>query len=277
MPAEGYFSRPRPRLFGHRGAAATAPENTLASFRRALQDGVDYLELDLHATRDGVPVVIHDPTLDRTTDASGAVRERSFAELRRCDAGFRFEEDGRHPYRGGGVRVPSLEELLDEAPQAALNVEIKQSEPPIESTVVELLMRKGALGRVLLAAEDDAIMRRIRAFSPGVPTSASRPETEDFFTRCFGDRFDGYAPTARALQIPARYGSVELVSAETLAAARRFGLEVHVWTVNEEAEMERLLRLGVDGVMSDRPGLLVSVARRVSETRDAESGGGKPS
>jgi glycerophosphoryl diester phosphodiesterase len=267
MAAEGYFSHPRPRLFGHRGAAGLAPENTLESFRRAVSEGAEYLELDLHSTRDGVPVVIHDSTLDRTTDGSGPVRERSFAELRGYDAGFRFEEERRHPYRGRGIRVPALEELLDEMPEIPLNIELKQADPPIERAVTALLERKDALGRVVLAAEDDAIMRRIRATAPGVATSASRGEILDFFARCFGKGFEAYASAARALQIPAQYEGIELVTPETLAAAHGVGLEVHVWTVNERDEMERLLRLGVDGVMSDLPGLLVTVARRLSQHR----------
>ncbi|MGH7818144.1 MAG: glycerophosphodiester phosphodiesterase family protein, partial [Candidatus Binatia bacterium] len=139
-----YFSRPRPRLFGHRGAAGVAPENTMVSFRRALADGAEYLELDVHATRDGVVVVIHDATVDRTTDGRGAVRDLTFGELRGLDAGFRFANAEEHPFRGQGVRVPALRELLEELPETALNVEIKQAHPPIERLVVELLEELGA-------------------------------------------------------------------------------------------------------------------------------------
>jgi glycerophosphoryl diester phosphodiesterase len=258
----GYFARPLPRLFGHRGAAGIAPENTMASFRQALADGAEYLELDVHATHDGVVVVIHDSTLERTTNGAGMVRDLTFAELERLDAGFRFVHDGSYPFRGQGVRVPALEELLEELPDVSLNIEIKQAEPALEPAVVALLERKGALERTLLAAEDDRIMRRIRAHAPGVATSASFGEVRDFFERCFADRFAGYAPEARALQIPERFGDIDLVGAQTLAAARRFGLEMHVWTVNEESAIDRLLRLGVDGVMSDFPSRLVAVARR---------------
>lgn len=263
MSGADYFSAPRPRLYGHRGAAGIAPENTLPSFRRAVADGARYLELDVHATRDGVVVVIHDPTLDRTTDGSGEVRALSFDELRRHDAGFRFESAGGHPYRGRGVRVPALEELLDELPAVPLNVEIKQAEPPIEDAVVRLLERRAALARVVLAAEDHAIMERIRARAPQAATSASYAETRAFFEGCFAGALEGFASPARALQVPARYESFELVTPRTLAAAHALGLEMHVWTVNEEVEIERLLRLGVDGVMSDFPARLVAVARRL--------------
>ena len=264
MSGASYFSGPRPRLFGHRGAAGLAPENTLPSFERAIADGAGYLELDVHATRDGVVVVIHDATLERTTDGVGPVNAQRYTELCRYDAGFRFSADGSAPYRGRGIRVPALEELLDAFPAVPLNIEIKQLEPPIERGVVALLESKNALDRVVLAAEDDRIMERIRAEAPEVATSASYGEGLEFFERSFSDRFAEYAPVARALQVPVEIGGVRLVTAETIAAAHRFGLEMHVWTINEESEMTQLLDLGVDGVMSDFPGRLVSVARRRS-------------
>ena len=263
MATPDYFSSPRPRLYGHRGAAGLAPENTLASFRRALADGADYLELDVHATRDGVVVVIHDATLERTTDGTGEVRALGFDELRRRDAGYRFEVAGEHPFRGCDVRVPALEELLDELPGVPLNIEIKQADPPIESSVVELLERRGTLTRVVLAAEDHAITMRIRARAPHAATSASYEETREFFERCFSANLEGFSSPARALQIPARFESFDLVTEETLAAAHHRGLEMHVWTINDETEMERLLRLGADGVMSDFPERLVAVASRL--------------
>ncbi len=258
-----YFSRSRPRLFGHRGAAGVAPENTLPSFRRAIADGVEYLELDVHGTRDGVVVVIHDPTLARTTDGSGAVRDLSFAELSHFDAGYRFESAGAHPFRALGVRVPALHELLDEFPDTALNIEIKQADPPIEPLVAALLREYGAAERVVLAAEDHAILERIRAAAPGVATSASYYEGREFFERWMAGSFDGYEPRARALQVPPRIGEIELATPESVAVAHRFGLEMHVWTINDPAEMKHLLDLGVDGVMSDFPAKLCEVAGRL--------------
>lgn len=263
MAGSDYFSRPLPRLFGHRGAAGVAPENTLPSFRIALDEGAEYLELDVHATHDGVPVVIHDATLERTTDGAGAVRERSLAELGRYDAGYRFEREGDHPFRGRGVRVPTLEALLDEFPGVPLNIEVKQADPPIAGLVVSLIERRGALDRVLLAAEQHVVLEQIRACAPRAATSASFAEAQEFFERCLRNDFAGFAPAARALQVPLRFGDLELVTAETLAAAHRHGLEMHVWTVNEEDEIERLLRLGVDGVMSDYPNRSLAVARRL--------------
>jgi glycerophosphoryl diester phosphodiesterase len=263
MLGAAYFSGPRPRLFGHRGAAGILPENTMPSFRKAIEGGADALELDVHATRDGVVVVIHDETIERTTDGAGAVRELTFAELSRHDAGARFAADGGFPFRGQGIRVPALEEVVDAFPTVPLNIEIKQAEVPIEDAVVSLLERKNAIDRVMLAAEHDVILQRIRRRAPDAATSASYDEARDFFQRCFANDFGGYTPRARALQIPVRVEQIELVSAMTVEAAHDHGLEMHVWTINEEDEMERLIRLGVDGVMSDFPARLVAVARRL--------------
>ncbi|MGH7899980.1 MAG: glycerophosphodiester phosphodiesterase [Candidatus Binatia bacterium] len=258
----GYFSRRRPRVFGHRGAAGIAPENTLVSFERAVADGAEFLELDVHASRDDVVVVIHDPTLERTTDGHGPVRALSYAELRRHDAGYRFESGGSHPFRGRGVRVPSLEEVLDAFPTIPLNIEIKQGDPPIEPLVARLLAEKGASDRVLLAAEDDSIIKRIRLAAPDVVTSFSYEEAREFFQRCFAGDLGGYTPPGRALQVPPRFGDVELASRATIDAAHARGLEMHLWTINDELEMERLLELGADGLMSDFPAVLRHVTDR---------------
>ena len=257
----GYFTRPLPRLFGHRGAAGIAPENTMASFRRAFEDGADYFELDVHATRDGVVVVIHDPTLERTTNGAGAVRDLTFAELERFDAGFRFVHGGSYAFRGQGVRVPALEELLEEFPEVPLNIEIKQAEPPIEPAVVSLLERKGALERVVLAAEDDSDHKTHSRTRAGRGDERLVRRGSGFLRTLLRRSFRGICARGPRTADPGPLRRHRSVSPETLAAARRFGLEVHVWTVNEESEIERLLRLGVDGVMSDFPSRLVAVAR----------------
>jgi glycerophosphoryl diester phosphodiesterase len=249
-------------VFGHRGAAGLAPENTLPSFALGLALGADVLELDVHGSRDGVIVVFHDPTLERTTDGSGPLREHSFAELERLDAGYQFSRDGRDfPYRGHGVRIPSFEAVLKAFPLACCNIEVKQEDPPIVEEVIAIIRRLNAQHRVLLAAEHDSIMQRIRLHAGDIGTSFSTGEVVDFLDRVNGRGFDGYQPIGRALQIPPRYGDIELVNAATVAAAHRVGLEVHVWTINHADEMQQLLDLGVDGLISDLPGLARHVAR----------------
>jgi glycerophosphoryl diester phosphodiesterase len=260
-----YFALPRPRVFGHRGAAGVAPENTLPSFGMAAALGADYLELDVHATGDGTIVVLHDETLDRTTNGSGAVRDRSWSEVAALDAGYRFSWDGgTFPYRGQGVQVPTLESVLSAFPGHRFNIEIKQREPPVVDDVVALLDRTGAAPRCLLAAADDAVMQAIRRAVGGrVATSMSVGDVASFIDRCGRGVWDDYRPPGQALQVPPRHEGIELVTRDTVAAAHRFGCEVHAWTINDVAEIERLLDLGVDGVMSDFPGLVRgAVARR---------------
>jgi glycerophosphoryl diester phosphodiesterase len=251
-----FFVGPKPRVFGHRGAAGLAPENTLPSFALGLTLGAHILELDVQATRDGEIVVFHDPTVERTTNGTAAVRELVLYELQKLDAGYHFTRDGRDfPYRGHGVTVPTLEALLREFPLAPCNIEIKQQDPPIVAGVVEVIRRLSAQHRILLAAENDVIMRAIREEADDIATSFSAAEVADFMSRVSSGGLQGYAPAGQALQIPPRFGEIDLVTPETVAAAHRCGLEVHVWTINQRDEMEQLLALGVDGIMSDLPGL----------------------
>lgn len=259
-----FFDSPLPRVFGHRGAAGLAPENTLPSFALAASLGVGYLELDVHSTADGVVVVIHDPTVDRTTDGHGRVRDFTFAELCGLDAGHRFTTDGRHfPYRGQGVRIPSLEEVLRAFPSHCLNIEVKQADPPIAAEVVRLLDAAKAGPRTVLAAEFSSIMQEIRDAAGGrIATSSSAEEVMQFMDRFRRNDWNGYSHPGRALQIPPQFGDIVLVSKETVEAAHRLGVEIHVWTINDTEEMERLLELGVDGIMSDLPGRAVVAAKR---------------
>jgi len=260
-----YFDAPAPRVFGHRGAAGVAPENTLPSFAAAVALGANYLELDVHATSDGALVILHDATLDRTTDGEGPVRQHTFEAVSRLDAGYRFTYEGRlFPFRGQGVRVPLLETLLRLYPDFRFNIEIKQESPPIVEAVVDLLGRTGTADRTLLAAENDTTMRAIRAaVGDRVATGMSAGDVAEFIGRCRSGDWSDYKPLGRAMQIPPRFRDVELVTPQTIAAAHRLGIEVHVWTINDAAEIERLLDLGVDGIMSDLPGLAaVAAARR---------------
>lgn len=253
---------PRPRLFAHRGGSALAPENTLEAFENGLRLGADRLELDVHATSDGTVVVLHDPTLERTTDGVGEVRRMPLEDLRRLDAGFRHvDASGRTSFRGRGVRVPTFAEVLAAFPATPLNVEIKQREPEIVAEVLADLDRAGSRGRVLLAAEIPEIMERIRALAPEMATSSSVADVLEFFDRLDGGRLAGWKPAAVALQIPPSWDGRALVTEESVAAAHRLGVEVHVWTIDDPGEMERLLALGVDGIVTDRP----DVARGVFE------------
>lgn len=239
-----FLHGPRPRLFAHRGGAAEAPENTLEAFRAGLDAGADRLELDVHATADGAVVVIHDETLERTTDDEGPVSQITLADLKRLNAACRF---------GGGqrcARVPTLDEVLEAFPDVPLNIEIKQDRPPIVRQVLAVLDRHRARDRVLLAASKAHVMNAIREAAPDVLTGFSVLEVVEFMVRL---RDPAYRPRGAALQVPPEDSGFTIVTPETVSRAHALGLEVHVWTINEEPEMERLLDLGVDGIMTDRP------------------------
>jgi glycerophosphoryl diester phosphodiesterase len=224
------------------------------SFEAGLAAGADRLELDVHATRDGTIVVLHDETVDRTTNGRGWVRSLAWDEVRTLDAGWGFTApDGSHPHRGRGIRIPTLNALLAAFPEVPINVEVKQRSPSIVDRVLEILDAHDARDRTLLAAEHHDVMETIRTAAPDVVTSFSALEVADFVGRLREDRWEDYRPPGVALQVPPSFGEVTIVSAESVAAAHRLGLEVHVWTINDAAEMARLLALGVDAIMSDVP------------------------
>jgi len=217
----------------------------------------------VHATADGQVVVFHDETLDRTTDGTGPIRALPLAALQRLDAGHRFRaRDGTYPFRGRGLRVPTLAEVVAAFPGVPLNIEVKQAAPPIEAAVLAVLDREAARERTLLAAEDAAIMARIRAAAPEVLTSFSAAEVAEWVYRLRDGQLARYRPPGIALQVPPTFGDIAIVTADSVATAHRLGVEVHAWTINEEQEIEALLDLGVDGIMTDFPARGVAAFRR---------------
>lgn len=243
------------------------PENTLPSFRRAMEEGAAYLELDVHETRDGEVVVIHDPTVERTTDGAGAVREMGLDEVQRLDAGFRFTADrgATHPFRGRGIRVPTLREFFADLPGARTTLEIKELSAPGIERLFDLVEEAGKTQQVLVASEDDAMMEAARAVIRGrglqVATGFSSGESRAFMNALWAGQPPREVP-GQALQIPRRYQGAALVTPESVAAAHGLGVEVHVWTVNEADEMRELLALGVDGIITDYPARLRDVLRQ---------------
>ncbi len=258
-----------PINFAHRGDSTRAPENTLDAFRRAVAVGAGGLEIDVQLTRDGHVVVIHDPSVDRTTSGSGLVGVTTLDELRALDAGHGFSPDGglTYPYRGRGLGVPTLAEVLEEFPGVAVNIDIKDVRPGNEEAVIGVLRRAGAEGRALVASKHHAAVRRVRKLSGGgVATGASRLEVGVFYllSRL---RLEGLvSPAYDALQVPVRYGRLELVTRRFVEAAHARGVRVDAWIVNDPAEMRRLLDLGVDVIMTDHPETLAGVlAERAPE------------
>lgn len=246
-----------PLLVAHRGGSRLAPENTLDAFRSAVSDwDADMLEMDVRLTRDGEVVVIHDPSVDRTTDGSGLVASFTLAELQSLDAGYGFTDpEGAATFRGRGVRVPRFEDVLRELPGVRLNVEAKESR--VAAPLVEIVRRHGAEERVLVAAEHERNRRSVRGY-PG-PWGASRRQAFRFWVL---HRLPGgglYTPEADILQVPETYAGRRVVTPAFVLEAHRRNLPVQVWTVDDPADMRRLLSWGVDGIQTDRPDLLAAV------------------
>jgi glycerophosphoryl diester phosphodiesterase len=250
-----FFAGELPRRFAHRGASGTHPENTIAAFRAGLESGAEGFELDVHRTADGQIVVFHDDLLDRTTDGSGPIRERSLAELRELDAGFRFSPDGGRsfPFRGSGIRIPALEEVLDAFPDTPLIIEIKQVAPPLEQDLARLLRERGAGARSLVFSLEQAPLTRYRDLEPEQPTGFGPEDVAEFLRRLGSDAWDDFRPPAVAFAVPTTWHGTQIVSRPFVDAAHGFGCEVYVWTVNDPREMTRLLELGVDGLITDFP------------------------
>jgi glycerophosphoryl diester phosphodiesterase len=261
--AHPYFDLDTPIVIGHRGCAGEVPENTLASFEAALDAGAAILESDVHLTRDGVPVLIHDDAVDRVSDGSGRVGELGLAELERPDAGHRFDPDGtgRHPFRGRGLRIPSLAEALAGFPAARFNLELKEDLPGIVEHTVTAVVSARAEARTLLTCAEDALMARLDRHLATVGAAVARGASTGDVLAFVRSALEGVAPPAgpMALQVPAEFGERPLVTREFVSHAHAHGLQVHVWTINDVDEMHRLFDLGADGIVTDFPARLARV------------------
>lgn len=258
-----YFDVSTPTCIGHRGAAGELPENTLPSFERALARGAGILETDVHVTRDGVLVLIHDDVLERTTDGRGAVSEHSWDDLRQLDAAHHFSPDENEdfPFRGQGVRIPTLEEALTAFPESRFNLEIKEGVPGQVARTVALVRELGRADTVLLAAAEDTTMAELRAEVARAGVNAAIGASAGDVLAFVRAAIEGTAPPPgpMALQVPPDFGGRPLVTEAFVAHAHAHDLPVHVWTVNDPGEMRRLLALGVDGLISDFPGRVSDV------------------
>jgi glycerophosphoryl diester phosphodiesterase len=265
--AHPFFALRRPLAIGHRGCAGEVPENTIASFERGRADGAVVIETDVHLTRDRVPVLLHDPDVARVTDGRGAVRDLDWSALRRLDAGFRFTApDASTPYRGAGLRIPSLAEALAALPNIRFNLELKEDRPEIAERVLGAIRDAGREELTLVTAGEDALMEKLRAAVQRCGARVALGASTGDVARFVRAVRDGVEPTAEAmaLQIPSQFAGAPLVTAELIAAAHAHGVHVHVWTINEPDEIAALLALGVDGVISDYPARVVRAAARLA-------------
>ena len=271
LPDHVFFDAPEPWAIAHQGGGSLWPENTLYAFAKAEELGVDALEMDLRATVDGEIVVMHDATVGGTTDGSGRVDQMTLVEIRELDAGYRFEREdapGQFPHRGRGLTVPTLEEVLSQFSTARLIVEMKEFTPELVARLCRILEAGGATERVLVASFDHDSMRAFRQECPTVATSATLREGLLLYQLIRMRLASLYRSPAVALQIPEKIGERRVLEPRLLELADAFNVKVQVWTINEEADMKRLLDMSVQGIMTDYPDqLLQLMGRALSATR----------
>jgi glycerophosphoryl diester phosphodiesterase len=242
-PAHPYLDWPGPIAFAHRGGASEAPENTLPAFAHAIGLGYRYLETDVHVTADGELLAFHDDRLDRVTDQTGALAALPWSTVRTALV------DGREP-------IPRFEDLLEAFPEARFNVDPKH-DAAVEP-LADVILRTGSVGRIGVGAFSDKRLDRLRELVPGLCTSMGPRQVARLVAASKRFPFVGNL-TAPIAQVPTHQGPIPIVTPAFVAAAHGRGIQVHVWTIDDRPEMERLLDLGVDGVMTDRPQVLKDV------------------
>lgn len=242
-------------VFAHRGGAKLRPENTILAFDHGLSLGADGLEFDVRLSRDGVVVVHHDATLERTTDGTGPLVARTADELARLDAGFHY--DG---YRGRTGGVPRLADVLRRYPNARCIIELKADEPELANRTIDVIHAADAIERVALGSFSTRVLRIARAREPRIPTGSSREETRLALYRSW-IHWPVRHPPYREYQVPEISGSTRVVSPRFVRYAHEAEVAVRVWTVDDAADMRRLLSWGVDGLISDRPDIAVQVVK----------------
>lgn len=259
-----FFDQDDFMVIAHQGGEQLRPSNTMPAFEHAVELGVDVLEMDIHATQDGALVAMHDATVDRTTDGSGAIKEMTLAEIKELDAGHYWTNDdgATYPYRGQGIAVPTLEEIFQAFPDMPMNIEIKQQSPSIVEPFCDLIHEYDMQDQVLIPTFHPDTMNEFREKCPDVATSMTEPEIRLFFGLNTVGMGSLFSPPGQAFQVPEESGGLQVITPGFVEGAQERNIAVHVWTVNDPDDMERLIKTGIDGIITDRPDLLLEILGR---------------
>jgi glycerophosphoryl diester phosphodiesterase len=244
----------------HRGGAGEFPEHTMIAYQGALDVGTHMLEIDVHRTVDGELVLMHDDTVDRTTDGSGLIADMTLSDLKALDAAYEFTLDGgqTYPYRGTGVAIPTPEEVFAAFPEALFVIEIKPAQALMVEEMLTAIDDAGVRENVILGSFNENVLDEIRLQAPDVHTSLSVGEVVEF-AALTDETEAGYTPPALFLQVPIELMGITVLTPARVRRADRFGMRVQAWTINDEDEMRMLLDWGVHGIMTDLPSVLDAV------------------
>lgn len=252
----------------HRGGKGLYPENTILAFEKAREMGVDVLEIDVHPTKYGKIVVIHDDTVDRTTNGKGKVRELTYEEIEKLDAAYNFSKDGgkTFPFRGKGIKIPLLSQVLSKFNDMRISIEIKESDGNTEEKVLDLIEKYDMEDKVIVASENYEILKKVRELNPKIATSMSEKEVRNFYISFITFvPLNFYKAKGDALMIPTEAEGKNLSTKRFINAAHSKGLKVIYWTINDEEKMRELIKLGVDGIITDYPDKLMRVLKEERE------------
>ncbi len=253
-----------PLVIAHQGGDGIWPGNTMFAFQNAVDLGVDVLEMDIHVTKDGALVLMHDETVDRTTNGTGGIESMTAQELKLLDAGYDWspDEGATFPFRGQGITVPTMEEVFTAFPEMRMTIEIKKTNTSIAQPFCDLIRKYKMQNKVLVASFHDNKLKEFREDCPEVATSSAKNETTIFvlLTKPFLGSF--HSPRFFSLQVPEESGGITVMTPAFIQAAHERNLAVEPWTINDEATMKKLIEWGVDGIITDRPDLMLKVLGR---------------
>ena len=267
-PADEYYlGVTHPLVVAHQGGDGVWPGDTMYAFEKAVEIGADVLEMDAHITKDGQIVLMHDEAVDRTTDGTGLIEDLTLAEIKQLDAAYKWSnDDGKtFPFRGQGIQVPTLNELFKKFPDTRYLIEIKLTENPIDRPFCNLIREYNMQAKVIVASFHDEAMAIFRETCPEVATSASRTEVRNFVL--LGKVFlSGFVvPRYQLIQPPydpSESLGINIMTERFLREAHAKNIKVEPWTVNDPELMKQYIEWGVDGIITDRPDLMIEVLSR---------------
>lgn len=253
-----------PLVIAHQGGDGIWPGDTMFAFQNAANLGVDVLEMDVHITKDNVLVLMHDETIDRTTNGTGEIESMTLAQIKQLDAGHDWtpDEGATFPFRGQGVSVPTMEEVFTAFPEMRMTIEIKKTTTSMAKPFCELIREYNMQDKVLIASFHDERLKEFREECPEVATSSAKNETTAFvlLTKPFLGSF--YSPKFFSLQVPEESGGITVMTPAFVNAAHERNLAVEPWTINDKDTMQKLIQWGVDGIITDRPDLMLEILGR---------------